>query len=63
MTQVNTKELLQLFQSEIDKSAVLSDQFKAWLQGQMLTMATVAHKHGYNEGIKEERKRSRQKKK
>ncbi|RKY28458.1 MAG: hypothetical protein DRP83_00730 [Planctomycetota bacterium] len=56
MTQQTTSDLLKAFQAEIDKSAVLSDSFKGWLQGQMMSMATVAHKQGYNEGLKEERK-------
>lgn len=62
MSQMNTGDLLQAFQAEVDKSAVISDQFKVWLRGQMMTMATVAHKQGYNEGLKEERKRVRRKK-
>ena len=62
MAQMTTADLLKSFQAEIEKSAVISDHFKSWLQGQMLSMATIAHKTGYNEGMKEERKAQKKRK-
>jgi hypothetical protein len=61
MAQQTTADVLQEFQAEIEKSAVISDTFRAWLSGQMMSMATIAHKQGYNEGLKEERKRCKKK--
>ena len=56
MSQMTTGDLLQEFQTELDKSAVISEEFKKWLQGKMVEMASVAYKHGYKEGVKEEKK-------
>jgi len=56
MPQETTADVLDKFKREIERSAVISDSFKDWLLDQLLHTITVAHKQGYNEGVKEERK-------
>lgn len=63
MAQQTTSDLLKSFQVEVENSAVISNHFKTWLVSQMMTMATVAYKHGQKEGVNEERARLKKKRK
>jgi len=49
-------EIVDEFRRELDKTAVISDEFKQWLLSKVLDIVRVSHKKGYSIGVKDTQK-------
>lgn len=54
-------ELLEELDLELQKTAVISAEFKQWILSKATELVSEAYRHGYDDGLREERKARRKK--